>query len=517
MICQKFWKSSGDLKMAEQCFVLKPFDLKDRLDAGFYNPLYFKTLNELRKYADQSKQLKILSLDDLLLESENELGITGGATPFGAAYLEEGIQFIRVQNVRRNEFALDNIKFIPKFVHEGVLKRSQLKAEDVLLTITGMTYGLSAVVPDGIGEANINQHLVRIRVNKNKILPQYLSYFLNCCFGITQTDRYVTGATRPALDYGAIKDLKILFPIDIKVQEIVIKKVDVFVKKAKEYKLEYKKQIGKLQLIILDKLNIDFSYKEDSNFIVNHLNERLDAKFHSPFLNKLKEKMRSKPYVELGKIAKVAEEGSPEYSDSYKLIELDDIDEDIGEIKNIKTVIDLGSEKILLKEGQLIISKLQPEKGKVFLVDKATDGCVGSGELIPLELLSKDILPKYLWCILRSPYVSKQWEFETTGSTRERIGKAELYQTLIPMIDTDLQKAIISETEKVIDKAKKLKIFYRKNMQKANETFVNLIISEYDGLEKFEDERAPCQMQNMLNEEATNDEDYDSTEDIGAS
>lgn len=499
--------------MADQCFVLKSPDIKDRLDVGFYNPIYFETLIKMQEYVNHSKQLKILPLVDLLFESENELGITGGATPFGACYLEEGIPFIRVQNVRRNEFALDNIKFIPKFVHEGNLKRSQLNPDDVLLTITGMTYGLSAVVPSGIGEANINQHLVRIRVDKNKILPKYISYFLNSRFGIAQSDRYVTGASRPALDYGAIKDFKILFPIDINVQEIIINKVDKFVEKAKEYKFEYKLQIDKLQCIILDKLNIDFSYTEDSNFIINHLSERLDAKFHSPFLNKLKEKIKSKPCVELEKIAKVAEEGSPEYSDSYKLIELDDIDEDIGEIKNIKTVIDLGSEKILLKEGQLIISKLQPEKGKVFLVGKTIDGCVGSGELIPLEVLSREVLPKYLWCILRSPYVSKQWEFETTGSTRERIGKTELYQTLIPMTDIDTQKAIISETENVITKAKELKRLYRKNMQQANETFINLIIAECDGLselEHFEDE----QIQSTLNEETINhDENYNPTED----
>ncbi len=43
------------------------------------------------------------------------------------------------------------------------------------------------------------------------------------------------------------------------------------------------------------------------------------------------------------------------------------------------------------------------------------------------------------------------------------------------MIDTDIQKAKINEKENVIDKAKELIRFYKKNMQQASETFINLI------------------------------------------
>ena len=97
-----------------------------------------------------------------------------------------------------------------------LLARSQLRPGNVVLTITG-TYGIAGVVPPGFGEANINQHSVKI-VCGPAIDPNYLSVFLNSTLCRPQLDRAVTGSTRPALDYTAIKNLRILFPKDLREQ-----------------------------------------------------------------------------------------------------------------------------------------------------------------------------------------------------------------------------------------------------------------------------------------------------------
>jgi type I restriction enzyme, S subunit len=91
-----------------------------------------------------------------------------------------------------------------------LLKRSQLAPGDVVLTITG-TYGVAAVVPEDLGNANINQHSVKIDLG-DKVLPEYLSVFLNSRLCRPQFDRAVTGSSRFALDYTAIRKLRILYP-----------------------------------------------------------------------------------------------------------------------------------------------------------------------------------------------------------------------------------------------------------------------------------------------------------------
>jgi|Deesub1362B_J571_1020462.scaffolds.fasta_scaffold00473_19 C-terminal processing protease CtpA/Prc len=119
-----------------------------RLDVHYFDPEYTNIIKELQKLSGD--KMKLSPLEELLANSKTKL--TGGATPKGAAYLPDGVKFVRVQNVKEFRLDLDNVVFIPKVIHETSLKRSKLKPKDVILTITGVTYGISAVVPDNIGE-----------------------------------------------------------------------------------------------------------------------------------------------------------------------------------------------------------------------------------------------------------------------------------------------------------------------------------------------------------------------------
>ena len=163
-----------------------------RFDASHYHPWH---LVNLRKLENRSQLL-----------SEFITHISGGATPLGAEYPEEGIPFLRVQNIMPNYISDSGIKYLSPSQNQDIL-RSQLKKDDVLLTITGVSYGKSAVVTDEFVGANINQHSVKMTV-KN-IAPYFLSAFLNCKYGYSQSTRHVVGITRPALDYSAIKSFLI--------------------------------------------------------------------------------------------------------------------------------------------------------------------------------------------------------------------------------------------------------------------------------------------------------------------
>jgi type I restriction enzyme M protein len=216
----RFFEEHGELAPScpENIFLVPDLLMKNptvRLDAQFFDPRYFATMGTLDKVAEE-KGWQIESLIKLLPKNGNP--IAGGATPRGASYPDEGPKFIRVQNVRpyRLEWNPDD-PCIDTRTHEKLLKRSQLREGDVVLTITG-TYGIAAVVPPDFGLANINQHSVRIRV-ADDIAPEYLCVFLNSDLCRPQFDRAVTGSSRFALDYPAIKNLRILYPPDKKTQQ----------------------------------------------------------------------------------------------------------------------------------------------------------------------------------------------------------------------------------------------------------------------------------------------------------
>ena len=120
-----------------------------------------------------------------------------------------------------------------------MLKRSQLKKDDLVFTITGRI-GSVAVVPDNF-EGNINQHSVRLHLKKQitniAINPSYIEAFLNSELGRSLSIREVTGGTRPALDYTAIKSLKIILP-PIEIQNEIAAEINNRLVKVAEFRSE---------------------------------------------------------------------------------------------------------------------------------------------------------------------------------------------------------------------------------------------------------------------------------------
>lgn len=154
----------------------------------------------------------IFKLEDIIVD------LSGGSTPkVGGDYYtlkDEGIPFLRVQNITKMGLDLNEVKYIKKDVHNSLLKRSQLIENDVILTITGRIGTASVVPKDFLG--NINQHSVRFALKNEvdgiKIDVYYIVAYLNSLQGTLLSYRNVTGTTRPALDYNAIKNLKIIIP-----------------------------------------------------------------------------------------------------------------------------------------------------------------------------------------------------------------------------------------------------------------------------------------------------------------
>lgn len=214
---------------AERVFQIWSDEIEGRIDALFYKPY-------LRSLLEQIKNKKHFALGEAIAD------MSGGATPkvTGDYYSDEGgVPFLRVQNITEMGIKLDDVKFIKPEIHETMLKRSQLKKDDLVFTITGRI-GSVAVVPDNF-EGNINQHSVRFHlqneVGKTKVLPEYVASFFNTKIGRELSFRSTTGGTRPALDYDALKKLVVPLP-SIEKQEKIISGVKTIYEKAKRLRQE---------------------------------------------------------------------------------------------------------------------------------------------------------------------------------------------------------------------------------------------------------------------------------------
>ena len=96
--------------------------------------------------------------------------IGAGSTPTGgkAVYVPEGIKFIRSQNVYNDGLKLNDIAYITEEINAKKMG-SIVHSKDILLNITGGSIGRCAIVPDDFDVANVNQHVMIIRLIEPKI------------------------------------------------------------------------------------------------------------------------------------------------------------------------------------------------------------------------------------------------------------------------------------------------------------------------------------------------------------
>ena len=150
---------------------------------------------------------------DWLLKSINDIStkVGSGSTPRGGseAYVDEGIIFIRSQNVNDNQLILDDVAYIPESTH-AKMSGSKVLPNDILLNITGASIGRSCVVPETFSEGNVNQHVCIIRTPNDD--PIFVQSFLSSENGQNHIQSKQVGGGREGLNFQAIRSIDFEMP-----------------------------------------------------------------------------------------------------------------------------------------------------------------------------------------------------------------------------------------------------------------------------------------------------------------
>lgn len=134
--------------------------------------------------------------------------MTSGSRGWAKHYSTSGRLFLRIQNVGKNRLLLDDVAYVQPN-DDAESRRTLVKTGDVLLSMTA-DLGRTAVVPEWLGEAHINQHLAILRVKD--IDPYYLSAFLASPIGQRQIFKLDKGGVKAGLNFEDIRSVKILVP-----------------------------------------------------------------------------------------------------------------------------------------------------------------------------------------------------------------------------------------------------------------------------------------------------------------
>lgn len=154
-------------------------------------------------------QIELLNPSSYLALKELSSLITKGTTPttLGHKFKDVGVNFIKVEAIDESGNLIpEKFDFIDDFAHKALL-RSQLRENDVLVSITG-ALGRSALIGLQHIPANISQNLALVRLlDESKITHRYLaSLFLSDYFELNQIG---AGVAQQALSLGQIGSLQV--------------------------------------------------------------------------------------------------------------------------------------------------------------------------------------------------------------------------------------------------------------------------------------------------------------------
>jgi restriction endonuclease S subunit len=459
-------------------FILQKSELEKRFDPFFYVP----ELLELEKKVLAKKPKKL---------RDYVKGLASGATPKTTesekyyAGKENGIPFLRVQNLSpTGVLEFDDCKYINEETHNGMLKRSQVSAGDLLVKITGVgRMAVASVAPEGF-EGNINQHVCVIKTGSKEI-SETLAAFLNSDIGEKLASRRSTGGTRPALDYPALLSIPIIE--DKRILQIT----DKVIAQKQKNEAEADKLLSSIDDYFLKELGIKLPEPHE-NTLKNRMfvtsirtitNDRFDPYHHQVGFIKIIEAIRKakfpvsnfKHYIADLKngveIRNYVEEGGIRY------LRVTDLGKNGLNHKSPRFVLEQEiPDRIKLNENCILISR-SGSLGLVNIVEPEIENSILSSHIFKIELKTEKLLPVYLEAYLRSKVGQSEIFRNNNGGVIPEINQDALKSILIVCPPLDKQKEIAEHITGIRQQAQQLKDNTTELLKKASSAIEEILLN----------------------------------------
>jgi restriction endonuclease S subunit len=463
----------------KRVFILQKSELEKRFDPFFYVP----ELLELEKKVLAKKPRKL---------RDYVVSVSSGATPKTTeselyyAEKENGIPFLRVQNLSpTGVLEFDDCKYINHETHNGMLKRSQVSAGDLLVKITGVgRMAIASVAPEEfIG--NINQHVCVIKTGSKEI-SETLAAFLNSDIGEKLASRRSAGGTRPALDYPALLSIPIIE--DNRILKITAKVIE----QKQKNEAEAEKLLSSVDEYLLKELGIKLPLPPEntlkSRMFISTLkavaNNRLDPKYYSVKYANLQLALDNSKY-KFQKIRAFLSSLSMGISTPEYKSEITDVPFILGknlkkgylDLENLEFIsseINKANKSSIIRENDILFSVRGVYIGKVAVVPKEIEGANIINNIVKFTL--KDIDPHFVVAYLNSTIGQEFIYREVWGGAQPGFTNEQIKSFPIPIPPLDKQKDIANHITDIRNKAQQLKDKTKELLRKASEEIEEILL-----------------------------------------
>jgi len=162
--------------------------------------------------------------DVVTLESVSKT-VTSGSRDWARFYAESGALFVRIGNLTREHinFRFESTIYVrPPRNADG--QRTRLESGDILISITA-DLGVVGVVPDGLDEAYINQHIALVRPDLDVVNSRFVGHYLAGPIAQTYISKLNDAGAKAGLNLPTIRGLVTAKPLRAE-QDLIATRLD---------------------------------------------------------------------------------------------------------------------------------------------------------------------------------------------------------------------------------------------------------------------------------------------------
>ena len=334
----------------------------------------------------------------------------------------EGIPFVRTQNVRDGYFSVENLEYVTRDFHKKN-KKSQIFNGDVLIARVGANMGMVCAVENLDTEANCAN--VIIIKNNAQLNSQYLSLFLNSENGQKQIHSGGAGGAQAVFNTTLAKEISFpYFPLEeqTKIASFLSAVDEKISQLTEKHALLSQYKQGMMQKLFSQRLR--FKADDGSEF----------GEFKQKCIKDLNLYISDGNYGELYPTASQFETVGIPFIRANNIKNLRITNDDMRFInEDLNRVLVSGH----LKENDILITT-RGDIGMLALVDKQHENSNINAQICLLRVLnSKELDSLYLLYFLHSSFGQKQFKELQTGTALKQLPKKNLNQiiVLIPCLE----------------------------------------------------------------------------------
>lgn len=410
---------------------------------------------------------KIGTLADFIQYGISERANTDGA----------GVPMIRMNNLQPLGWDLSDLKHIE--LDEPILSKYRLEPGDILFNRTNSKelVGKSEVFKEE-GDWVFASYLIRVKLDSQRALPEFVSAFLNTEAGriqIDQVSRQIAGMSN--VNAEELKDLEVPLPHDLTTQRRLIEEFvgalgrrDASLKSAEELILSLDDLV--IRELHLPKPNMLPVGGYATKLGAVRSENTLSADYHHPERIRALRMISSVPNDKLSGLVSFERSALREPGQA-RYLGLASVASNTGQLTDV--VETASGQCFQFETGDVLYGRLRPYLNKVWA---ATFSGVCSTEFHVMRTMSgQHLRPEYLAVVMRTGLIVAQTKHMMTGNTHPRIANEDVGNLLIPLADPKVQDRIVAAAREREAEASRLREEAQSIWQAARQRFEDQLLN----------------------------------------